>query len=178
MLLLKKYLFLLFFFNTQTLRELDWVPGSHLVALYAKPPGLLLDHQGLKVRGMRFVTSGTHQHFAGSGIGDAASHGMIVSGVRIGMTLPAQTHHIYRGQKTPVFGSMGNMAGQTVFGHRRMRLLSAELISIVTLEAESLGRSVQQGLGVSRVGGVTVQTSLFLVDRKVDDRVFKLVYLV
>ena len=66
----------------------------------------------------------------------------------------------------------------TVFHHRRMRLFSGEFISVVTLEAESFGRSVQQGLGVSRVGGVTVQTLLFLVYRSMDNRAFELVYLV
>jgi hypothetical protein len=89
MLLLKKYLLRLLFFNPWILRELDSTLCLHLMALYTKPPGLLLDHQGLKVGAMRFMTSDTHQHLPGSGIGDAASHRMIVSGVGIGMTLSA-----------------------------------------------------------------------------------------
>jgi hypothetical protein len=73
---------------------------------------------------------------------------------------------------------MGNMADETVFHHRWMRLLSGESVSIVTFEAKTLGWSIKQGFGVSRMGGVTIQTFLLLIRGKVDHQAFKLVNLI
>jgi hypothetical protein len=100
-----------------------------------------------------------------------------VRGIYTGVTLSAQIHHVSHGQKFSVLGGVGHMASETIFRSRRVSLCSEERILLVTLKTESLGWSIQQGLGVSGVCRVTVQAFFSLVHRRMDGWLLKLIYL-
>lgn len=97
------------------------------------------------------MAPGADQHLPSSGIFDLASHRVIVSGIYIGVALLAKVHHVSYGQKLFIFGGVGHMTGEAIFDHWWMSLFSEKFIFIVTLKTESLGRRIQEGLGV---GGV------------------------